>query len=59
VCIDYSQKKLNIKEAISNLKEIRDVIDEKHYNEVYRMLKRADNTDWYDDEPWEITGFGD
>jgi len=62
VCVDYSQQKLNINEALHNLEETKVAIEEAHYKEVHEMLKRTLNSSYYkhnEEEYWEIYGFGD
>lgn len=59
ICIEYSKQKLSIKEALHNLTEIKDTVDEKHYDEVYKMLKRASFGAPDEEDYWEIYGFGD
>jgi len=70
VCIEYEKGKLKIDEAFHNLGEIKELIGEEHYEEVYSALseKEAEGylTDTYvntyfngDDLFWEGLGFGD
>jgi len=70
VCVEYEKGKLRIDEAFHNLGEIKEIIGEDHYKEVYAALsdKEAESylTDSYvnsyftgDDIFWEDLGFGD
>jgi hypothetical protein len=70
VCIEYEKGKLKIDEAFKNLGEIKELIGDEHYDEVYSALteKEAEGylSDTYvnayfghDEKFWEDIGYYD
>ena len=66
ICIEYSKGKLQPKEALRNLKEMKSDVGEEHYKlakEYFedRLLEQDLDEYWlkYQEEPYEFDGFGD
>ena len=72
VCIEYEKGKLKIDEAFHNLGEIKDIIGEEHYEEVYTALSEKEAESYlsdsyvnayfghdHDEAFWEDVGYGD
>ena len=73
ICIEYEKGKLKINEATRNLEEMKETLEDGHYDEVKAFLvEEALNEFWgvpyfgreadeynFDEEYWEKVGFGD
>jgi len=70
VCVEYGKGKLKFNEAFKNLGEIKELIGDEHYDEVYSSLVEKEAEEglqtYYDDfdsrleeSSWELNGFGD
>ena len=58
ICIEYEKNKLQPYEALRNLEEMKETLDEDHYKEVSEKINN-DVLRTQLEEYWEITGFGD
>tara|TARA_R100000008_G_C3449799_1_gene98753 strand:- start:66 stop:296 length:231 start_codon:yes stop_codon:yes gene_type:complete len=73
ICVEYEKGKLKIKEALTNLEEMKESVGLTHYDEVKAFLAEESLNEYYnvpylgreideynfDDEYWEKWGFGD
>ena len=63
VCIEYSKQKLTPKEAIRNLREMKETVDDNHYKEVYDKIYEdllvEEAEELWDSHYYELLGFGD
>tara|TARA_R110000824_G_scaffold67377_2_gene174454 strand:+ start:7987 stop:8217 length:231 start_codon:yes stop_codon:yes gene_type:complete len=73
ICVEYEKEKLSLNEAFRNLEEMKESVGEEHYDKTKDFLiEEAMNKQWghfyfgrdvdeysFEDESWEITGFGD
>ena len=63
VCIEYSKQKLTPEEAIRNLNEMKTIIDEAHFKEVYDKMLEAklieEAEEFWNSHYYELLGFGD